>query len=752
MPKVKRSKKPVRSPPSTARRRPSRGPRSALWWSLLAPLAIVVLGSAAMRPGFVAPFTFDDVEAILENETIRQLWPIRDALRGPDETPVAGRPLVNLSLALNYAWGRYDPRGYHAFNLAIHLLSGCVLLGIVRRSLVLPQWPEYLRRLAWPLALVVALLWTVHPLQTEAVTYIVQRTELLMGLFYLLTLYAAIRGSQARYPAAWHAVAIGCCALGMLSKEVMVSAPLAVVLYDRALVYGSWREALARRWGLYAGLAATWGILLAMLLGQPRSLSVGFHLKVSPLEYLATQCYAIAHYLSLAIWPDPRRLVLDYGEQLVDSPMLYLPGLAVLIGLAGLTLWGWFRQAWIGLLGACFFMLLAPSSSFVPIVTEVMAERRMYLPLAVVLIALVVGLTLAAHALRQRWTMRQPGRRAQTTPTAGPLPKFAAAALAVGLIVMLTIFSHERLEVYRTDLSLWADTVSKRPDNHRALSNLGRALKLDGQLAAAETAFRRAIAANPRYALAYFNLGVVLTEQQRLAEAAEAYSQAIALKPDYYNALNNLGALLIQLERLQAPRELMQRWAASSVSSDSSAGGPGDGPGVDGHDDAVLQFLERAVALMPQSAQAHNNLGVLLANRGRQEEALESLRAAMKLRPGDAEVIYNYGNTLASMGRFAEAMPFLQQALEIDPTHSNAHNTLAAAYTHAGDKELAERHIRQAIKHNPGNIEARLNLYLALKGRGEIDAAVEQLHEVLRRTPNHPFARQELAKLGIDLP
>ena len=135
-------------------------------------------------------------------------------------------------------------RGFHAVNLLIHLLAALVLFGVVRRTLLTSSLKEQFGGAASGLAMAVALIWAVHPLLTESVTYLTQRTESLMGLFFLLTLYCAIRGASSGHPWRWYAVAIAACALGMGAKEVMATAPIVVLLYDRCFLSGSFREAL----------------------------------------------------------------------------------------------------------------------------------------------------------------------------------------------------------------------------------------------------------------------------------------------------------------------------------------------------------------------------------------------------------------------------------------------------------------------------------------------------------------------------
>src|ERR1022692_1539631 len=201
------------------------------------PLMVVAAGLLAYHNSFTGPFIFDDFYSIEDNPTIHHLWPIWQTLSPPriGAPTVEGRPLVNLSLAINYALGGYRLWGYHALNLTIHILAALTLFGIVRRTLLQPRLQERFGAAADGLALAVAVLWMVHPLQTESVTYIIQRAESLMGLFYLLTLYCFLRAAGAGGPGRfwWLAASVFACLLGMATKEVMVSAPLVVLLYDR---------------------------------------------------------------------------------------------------------------------------------------------------------------------------------------------------------------------------------------------------------------------------------------------------------------------------------------------------------------------------------------------------------------------------------------------------------------------------------------------------------------------------------------
>src|SRR5664280_1652766 len=333
------------------------------------PLLVMAAGLWVYHNSLQGVFLFDDDAGIVQNTTIRRLWPMWTALSPPPRATVEGRPLVNLSLAINYAFGGVRVWGYHVLNLTIHILAGLTLFGIVARTLRQPVLRECFGRAALPLALTIALIWVIHPLQTESVAYVIQRAETLMGLFYLLTLYCAIRGADSASANLWYSASVVACLLGMASKEVMVSAPLIVLLYDRTFLSGTFAQAWRQRWRLYVGLAATWiplGYLVAST--SNRSGSAGFGTIVTWQAYALTQLQAIALYLKLSIWPDP--LVFDYGTGLAHSSSEVASSAFIVAVLLVGTLVALRRWPALGFVGVWFFVILAPTTSVLPVATQ----------------------------------------------------------------------------------------------------------------------------------------------------------------------------------------------------------------------------------------------------------------------------------------------------------------------------------------------------------------------------------------------
>jgi tetratricopeptide (TPR) repeat protein len=517
-------------------------------------LVLVAAGCWTYSTSFAGVFLGDDSEAIVDNPHIKTLWPLGTAMSASPDSGLAGRPVTSLTLALNYALAPPEARdvfkagvqaplgdpadpvygnvwGYHALNLGVHLAAALLLFGVVRRTLVSPPLLARFGRASTPLSFAVSLLWLIHPLQTESVTYVVQRLESLMGLFYLLTLYCAIRAvevgpaSQRRW---WIGASIAACVLGMGSKEVMVGAPIIVALWiwicrpDQRLLSPAVRP-------LVAGLAATWIVLAALVASNPRSQSVGVGLGGWMWwSYLQTQAAVVVHYLRLSFVPAP--LVFMYDWPPAASWTAVAPQSTLLALLALLTGFAIVRRQPVGLAGAWFFLGLAPTSSVLPIATEVAAEHRMYLPLAAVVSLVVLGVYLA-------------GRRVLATdgaerPAARRLARMGAWIGLVAAAVTLCTVARARNRDYWSNEAILSDTVRKRPNNAEARIGLGVELLERGRYGEAESQLRIALTLPGRAgsgakpaAGAHMYLGSALCAQRKLDEGIAELKEALALNP-----------------------------------------------------------------------------------------------------------------------------------------------------------------------------------------------------------------------------
>ena len=571
-------------------------------WLAVALLAIAAGWSYATS--ITGEFVYDDLAAIVGNETIRRLsWA---AFVPPPGVTTSGRPLVNVSFALNYALGGEAVVGYHVLNLLIHVAAGLALFGLIRRTLALSALRGRFGAAAPALALSVALLWTLHPLQTESVTYVVQRVESMMGLCYFLTLYCFVRTQTAGAPRLGLGLSVVSCVAGMACKEVMVSAPILVLLLDRGLVAGSFQAAWRTRSRYYGCLAATWVVLLALVYstGWNRGGTVGLGVQTGWWEYGLTQFRAITQYLLLSVWP--YALTFDYGtfwESSLIAIVPYLLLVGTLLGVAGVALW---RSPALGFLAAGFFGPLAPTS-LMPGTTQMIVEHRMYLSLAPVMVVLV----LAGYKLLGR----------------GVLLVCLVAATALGVLTW------QRNQDYVTALRLWRDTVQKVPANSRAHCNLAIASVAAGRLEEAMGHYALSLRLEPNSANTRYNYGLALAKLGRLDEAAAEYEVALRLSPDLPEAYCNYGVVLLASGRRA---------------------------------EALRQF-QRARELRPQDPDVLGNIGNVLAQEGRLSEALPYFEAALALRSDDADTHFNYANALLTLGRRPDAIRHYRWAIRLRP-------------------------------------------------------------------------------------
>ena len=590
---------------------------------MFAVALILIVGVAAYSNSFAGIFVFDDEPAIAHNPNLRSLWPLTTSMSAPQDTTLAGRPVASLTFAIDRARSGGSLAAYHATNLVIHLAATLLLFGITRRTLLTPPLRDRFGSSATLLALIIALVFVVHPLQTGSITYIVQRVESLMGLCYLATLYCAIRArdedAKGLGGSVWTGAAILACALGMATKEVMATAPLMVMLWDRQFA----PDRTTTRRTLYVSLAATWVILAVLAAGGPRSSSVGFGFAGWPWwRYLMTQAEVVTQYVRLTVIPTP--LVLDYQWPAAASmAQVALPGVLICALLAA-TVWGVVRRTPAAFAGAWCFLILAPTSSVIPIVTEVAAEHRMYLPVAGVIALAVLGLFEVGRRVAGNASTKAQGALA----CAGVI----AASAAVMLFARMT---YERNVDYQDYDRIWSDTIAKRPRNARARNNYATSLLAKGRFTEAEPHLRVAVAEKPSFAEAEANLGVALSAQGRLDEGADHLRRAIALRPDYAAAHRNLGETYALQHRLgdavaQYAKaleyqpddvDLLNRaaWILATASDPRARDGA-----------RALAFAERAVTLtLRQDAVSLDSLGTALAELGEFETAAATAREAL---------------------------------------------------------------------------------------------------------------------------
>jgi len=648
--------------------------RRNIW---LAAGIIIVVGIAAYSNSFQGKFLrHDDSLSITNNPHIQKLWPLSEAislLLWSTGSTVAGRPILSISFAVSYALSGLEPWGYHLGNIIIHIIAALLLFAIVKRTLDYPQFNQRFGTRAVPLALAVALLWMVHPFQTESVTQMAQRAESMMGMFFLLTLYCAIRGFNSSRSRLWYLAAVLACALGMGTKEVMVAAPLIVPLYDYIFVSKSLKQLLTRRWGLYLSLAATWIIVVALVLiihyksGGLRLNKNWTVLKNADwLGFTLAQPSVVLEYLRLSFWPWPLGFQGLLARPLLSANTLSVTlSVIIVLALLALTFWGILRHSWLGFISAWFFLILAPSSSFVPTLDFWGTIHRMYLSLA----ALVICATFVIDYLLRKFV----------SPRLGKIPvKILAVSMIALIVAAYTFLTFQQNKNYKSEVAMWTNILRHNPDSidaHMILNEIytekgetDRAEFHDNELLRAyKKQFEREVQLYPNRKEVHYNLGTIYAQQGDYERAKAEFEHEIRINPDHVEAHFNLGNVF--LARSEPDKAVEEYNRAIQIPPEKF--------------DYLVDHYKTQIG-------ARINIGSIFIRQGKHKLALEKFETVLQMDPDNVLAMNNLAWLLVTspkdnLRNGYRAIELARRLCDITTFNSPTYtNTLAAAYAEAG--------------------------------------------------------------------
>jgi Flp pilus assembly protein TadD len=610
---------------------------------LLAWFGVLALAFVAYLPALRVGWVLDDTWNIVSNPALHWTEISAEGFRQVrEQTLNSGRDAANLSFALNHLVGGLDPFGFHLVNVLIHLLVGTALLWLAWEYLQSVPVADLPSRRAWMAAVVPAALFLVHPLNTQAVTYVVQRMASLAALFCVLSLAAYLRGRReprAGRAVAWFVVAALAWALALGSKENAAALPLVVLVWEwcfrRAQWVDRWRRAapLAK-----VGVAAVVSVSVVgvgrvvwrYVGGPARWLETLPARDFSPLERVLTQARVNLTYLGQLVWPAPGSLNLDHdvvvSRGLLD-PITTLPAVLFWVVAVGGAVVLARRKPLLGfpLLAYVGFHLVEAG----PLNLELMHEHRMYLPMT--MLALFGTATLVTVRV-PRWRMVLAG--AGTVATA------------------LGVLTFTRNALWADPIAFHRDIAEKSPKKARAHGLLASALlEADRPLDAIAPA-ERAVELEPDYK-ALMTLGDVYLAAERFVDAEARYRQAVELAPRAFEAEYRIGLVLEQVGDTAAAYEHFTRIGVEF--------------GMAGAAFEAIYPLERAVRLRPGSSEAHNHLGNAYALAGRADKALAEYRRAVELDGRNAEALYNLARTEERAGNSAAALEHYRRFLEVAP-------------------------------------------------------------------------------------
>jgi len=589
-----------------------------------------------------------------------------------------------------------DPRIYHSFGLLMHVLSVLILWRLLWLLLSRTQ-PETevienadTLPLAWA-ACGGALLFALHPIQVEPVSWVAGIKDVLFGALALMAVWQylvyvdakMLPGRRHLRPGFHYGLATGGYLLALSAKPTAVVVPIMVWLLAGWGWRQTWREQLSGLWVWFA-LAVAWGILT-------RWVQTGSTLAFEPPLWARPLIAgdAVAFYLYQLVLP--LRFGPDYGrtpEYVLGHGWLFITGLVPYI----LAIWLWLKRKqlpWLAAAAGIFVVGLLPVLGFISFEFQrnsTVADRYVYLAM----IGPAVGLA---------WGLTRP-------------PKKLAVVGCIIVLGLLLVRSARQIPYWHDTTTFFEHALQVNPNSFVALNNLGFAMADQGKDVDAIRLFNEALRIEPDAAVTHLNLANALVRLDKLEEGIQQYYEALRLVPNYARAHTNLGLALAEQGR---------------------------------HLEAIEHHRE-ALRLEPKFAEAHNNLGFELAQRGEFEEAMQHYTEALRLNPGYAGAHTNFGIALALQKRFDEAVHHFSEALRLKPS-AQAHANLAGVFLQQMKFKEAELHFTEAIRLNPHYMKAHLRLSLILASQGEFARARQHVSEVLRMDPGNRAARQILERI-----
>ncbi|MFC1516736.1 tetratricopeptide repeat protein [Thermodesulfobacteriota bacterium] len=694
-------------------------------------LLLIALGFGIYSNTLNAPFYFDDRTDITENLNIRITELRFNVLHNAAfNSPASARPIANISFALNYYFHGYDRLGYHLVNITIHVLSGFFLFLFIKATIELPLLREQYRHSA-TIAFAASLIWLVHPLHTQSVTYIVQRMNSMAAMFYILSLLLYVKGRLNAGRRAWPwfvggglawLISLGC-------KQISATLPLFVFLYEWYFLQNLDRDWVKHQAKYIFGILILFCLVVLMYLWPDpiktlTNITDFANREFSLAQRIFTQARVVIYYISLLFFPHPSRLNLDHDFPISYSfinPGTTLLSLFIIMSIGAVAIYFARKDLLISFCTLWFLGNLAIESSIIPL--AIIFEHRTYLPYMFV--------SLSTVALMYRYIK----------------PKWLSISVFGVLLVTCSLWTYERNNVWLDSVILWADCVKKSPKKARPHNNLGFELYKQGRTEEAIEHYLQALRIKPDYGKAHNNLGLAFYEQGRTEEAIEHYLKVLQIRPDSAEAINNLG---VALKKQGRKEEAIKRYLeALQIEPDYEKAHNNLGLAFyeQGRTEEAIDHFLQALRIKPDYQQAHNNLGLAFYKHGRTEEAINHFLQALQIKPDYVEAHYNLGNTLDRKGQTEEAIEHYLEALQIEPDYEKAHNNLGFALYKQGRTEEAIEHYLQALRIKPDYADAHNNLAIALFRKGNINEAISHFRKALRINPDHIHAKDNFKRL-----
>ncbi len=660
-------KRPLKKDHPKQYQKPKKQVKKNKYSDLVGLVIIILLGIIIYSNSFNCSFHFDDVPRIIDNTNIRNL---ADVKTWWNYYPT--RPIGIFTFALNYHFNQLDVRYYHLVNLMIHLINACLVWWLTLLIFSSPALKDNpIIRQKKVIAFFTALLFVSHPLATQSVTYIVQRFTSMVTMFYLLALalYVTARLSDTgiKSKSLLFAGSLLSAVLAMLTKENAFTLPFAIVLFEifflrtkkLSINFKDYRVILLM--ASFLSVIIIIPLMFSLTIFKPIPPSNGNAYTITPLNYLFTQFSVIVKYIQLLFLPINQNVDYDFPISNNFFAIRTLLSFLLLLSLVILAIFFFKRYRIISFGIFWFFLTLSIESSFIPI-GDVIFEHRTYLPSFGFFLILSSGIYILL------WDKY----------------KYFAISIFVIIIGSNSVLTYERNKVWKDNLTLWSDNVSKSPNKAGPIINRGVAYGNLGQWDKSIADYSRAIGINPKYAKSYSNRGINYANLGQWDKSIADCSKAIEIDPKYIDAYYNRGVAYSNL----------------------------------GNRDKAISDYSKAIGIDPKYAIAYYNRGIDYWNLGQWDKSIADYSRVIEIDPKYTYAYYNRGIDYGTLGQWDKAIADYSRAIGIDPKYASAYYNRAVAYDNLGQWDKAEADYSRAIGIDPKYTDAYNNRCIALRKLG----------------------------------
>lgn len=728
-------------------------------FSIIAFLLIIVVGTIIYSNTFDSVFQWDDIPNILENKELTDISIFSSPSKWLDFN---NRPFSLFTFSLNYYFSKFNVFSFHLVNLIIHLLTGWIIYLLVNFIFSMPLLKDDpISEYSDIFSLFVALIFVAHPIQTQAVTYIVQRMASLAALFYVMSVYFYAKGrlyyinNQIKQKFfLFYFLALLSGILALLSKQNAVTFPMAMLLFEFFFIRDKENKLFKNYLMISSSIIFFVVIIVITTFELPRETD-----EISRIEYLLTQFTVTIKYFQLLILPIGQNLDYDFPISKTLLDLRVLGSLTAILSVLILGAWLYGKNKIISFGIFWFFLTLSVESSIIPI-QDVIFEHRLYLPMFGFSLCFVTLVFSLINVKRK---------------------KLLTAILSI-IILFYGIATYSRNQIWKTRYLLWEDIVKKSPGKSRPNSNFGKQLQNKGKTEEALAHYQKALRIDKDYMEARYNLGLAyfrkgehgkavknlkmikpswiahltnhalkLYREKKYILAIEYCNLVLKVQEENVIALHTLGAIDYVHGNTEKAMAYYKKVLVIDPNNVASIQSTAYALYRKGLIEKSVELYNKAITLEPDDENSLKNLGIIYLDSGNLDRAIYYLGLAVKSNPENHETLYKLAISWSRKGEYDKSLNYFDQVLEIKPNHIDSLNKIAMIWGAQGELDKAIEYFEKALQINPGSIETLNNLGIGWYKKGNYEKAIECFKKILEIDPAHAGARSNLTKVQMKL-